>query len=209
MTDIELFPCHPVLRAVDGLLREDGFTLVSADEDETTYTRSQAGWTARIRALVNSYEPQCNCPYCTVCEDEASDSLKLEIEMEREDLGHSLRGDVEADVSDAVETYTKEIRPLIASFPRRVHQLNCTDIQPDFSRWQDTLFVGFHVLKYLGNIRWRDGQLDEAHRCYQALLSSPICQRLPGWQKDVKLRLDELSRGVRYEERAALFSWGV
>jgi hypothetical protein len=87
--------------------------------------------------------------------------------------------------------------------------LKWDQVEAGLSNWQDTPFSEFHVLKYLGNIRWQDGQLEEATRCYTALLPSRICEKFPRWREDVRHRLDELGRAVRYEERSKLFSWGI
>lgn len=207
MNNPKLASCRPILNALDTHLQQDGFALVSVYDVETRYTASNAGWTTRLQALVREYEPECNCPHCTKCDHETRESLMLEIEMEREKLGHCLRANLTCSLDDAVSTYLTKIRPVVESFPTRIHRLKWDQAQAGLSNWQDTPFSEFHVLKYFGDIRWQDGQLEEAARCYTALLPS-LSEVTSRWREDVRHRLDELGRAVRYEERLKVIYWG-
>lgn len=190
------------LRRLDLLIREDDFLLTQTVEDQRTYSRSHAGWTTRLRLLLRTYAPECTCRYCTICEHETRYSLMFEVEMEREDIAQPLRGHLAVRLDDAAATYARRIRPLPDYLPLRLHRCGPAQIDLADTIWKGTPFSSVHTLGYLAKIRWQDGELDLARECYEAMLSCRLA-RFELWVQAIHGRIEEVARGVPFEERSS------
>lgn len=146
--DINL--CPPVLQSMDRLLREDGFILASASAEDAHYSRRNAGWTTRVRALVVNVEDACCYTVCGDCHDEQEEALMHQAEMKRYGVRHCVDCNLEPLANGAANFYLEEARPLVYASPLRIHRTRRERRELHHVRWTGTPSKGMSALKYIG-----------------------------------------------------------